>query len=69
MHRRGLLQNARIKISTENNHLTSADMVLQLLHNIGPGWRTDPINGTYTVYCGCFRIIADISNRILGLTG
>lgn len=34
-------------------------MVLQLLRNIGPGWRTDQIIVTDTVYCSCCRIDAD----------
>ncbi|MEJ4837279.1 hypothetical protein SKA88_15545, partial [Enterococcus faecium] len=40
---RCLLQNARIKLSIENNQRAPADMVLQLLRNIGPRWRTDQI--------------------------
>ncbi|HHD7476572.1 TPA: hypothetical protein ACOVJJ_004511 [Klebsiella oxytoca] len=43
MRCRWLLQNPRIKISIENNQWALADMVLQLLRNIGPEWRTDQI--------------------------
>lgn len=46
-----LLQNLRI----ENNQLATADMVLQLLRYIGPGWRTDQI----IVYCSFCRIDVD----------
>lgn len=49
MRCRCLLQNPRIKISIENNQRAPADMVLQLLPNIGPGWRTDQIIVTDTV--------------------
>lgn len=34
-------------------------MVLQLPPNIGPGWRTDQIIVTDTVYCSCCRIDVD----------
>lgn len=59
MRCRSLLQNARIKLSIENNQWAPADMVLQLLRNIGPRWRTDQIIVTDTVYCSCCRIDAD----------
>lgn len=59
MHCRSLFQNPRIKISIKNNQRVPADMVQQLMHNSGPGRRTDQIIVTDTVYCSRCRIDTD----------
>lgn len=59
MRGRCLLQNPCIKIRVENDQRTPANVVLQLLRNIGPGWSPDKFIVTDTVYGNCCRIDAD----------
>ncbi|EFB0477764.1 hypothetical protein JZQ54_004863 [Salmonella enterica subsp. enterica serovar 4,5,12:b:-] len=59
MRCRCLLQNPRIKLSIENNQRAPADMVLQLLRNIGPGRSISQHRFADTVYGSGYRIDTD----------